>query len=422
MRRSNYGGSWFLLGFCTMLLFMGTTANAQTNFNGTNPASGTPPTFVGNSVNAVIVQAQTAQNAAMCDVNSWAGNGSSHISAGPVYAGIFSNEHKWTYSISCTHNSTGTDTLTTGGTVWADVNSCDDGSDPLSDGTCADPAPECPFSTGEQFIKSGNGTAPAGFCDQGCSFSPSAGGANISMDGGWMGMYEVGGSCSPDDGSPPDTDLNCLVTSSGTQYCADTTSPQNCGTVNGEYTCLEAVPPGNCIFTAGGQAVCDGGSQTDVPDDTITDGDGNEYDVYADGNTGGTDGGTGTSSGTDDANGDGISDTDGTGDTQPGDCDGTNCAGTVPGANEAVDGFAGQFATFYGRVESSPLIGSFSGLAGSLPTGSCTGVDSDPLTFLGGAVLTMDIHCTMWPDIAPILSGIMMAVWVLIGGIIILRA
>ncbi len=279
---------------------------------------------------------------------------------------------------------------------------------------------ECPLAVGEKVIKSGSGTAPSNRCDGNCAFTKS--GAGITMSGGYMAWYQVNGNCGSETGDGAQDNQNCLRTAGGTTYCLDTNTPdENCGTVNGEYVCLDGVPDGNCVFTPNGQAICDGGSQTNTPDETIST-DSNDLDVFGDGNTGGTSGGSGNTSGTDDVGGT-PGGGGGTGDGgQPGDCDGTNCQGQLPGANEAVDDFGTLFSNFYGRVEAAPVIAAFGGIPGSLPSGSCAAVDSDPIAFLNNQVLSLDVHCSMWQEIEPILSGVMLAIWALLGGLIILRA
>lgn len=371
-------------------------------------------------VGTIVQLMVAAHNEVLCDVQGIAENGSAYVTSGPTYLGIDSYRYSYVVNFACTRTDNGNDAFTAQGVIYADItDTCVEGEFDTATGECIVPE-ECPFFEGMQFIKSGDGNPPASICQSGCTLSP-APGPSIRMGGGYMQMFEITGSCSPSDSSVPPTGNNCIQTSDGTQYCADPASTENCGTVNGEYVCIDAVPEGNCIFTPTGQAICDGGSQTNPPDTTIEDGDGNDVDVYSDGNTGGTDGGTGTSSGTNDADGDGNPD-GGLGSDESDECDGGACDGDAMPELEAVDGFGDLFVAFYDDVEASPLIASYSGLAESLPAGSCTTFDSDPIAFLNNTVLTIDSHCSLWAEIAPIISSFMMAVWTLLGFFIILRA
>ena len=336
-----------------------------------------------------------------------------------TYTGNGSTVHTWWHVVECQNN---TNYNTSSGIEYVfTAPECDDPAETFNTttGQCEDP-PECPLAVGEKVIKSGNGTAPSTRCDGNCSYTKS--GAGITMSGGYMAWYEVDGVCGTETGDGAQDNQNCLQTAGGTTYCMDNSKPdENCGTVNGEYVCLDGVPDGNCVFTPNGQAICDGGSQTNTPDETIST-DTDTLDIFGNGNTGGTSGGGGNTSGTDDVGGT-PGGGSGTGDgSQPGDCDGTNCQGQLPGANEAVDDFGTLFANFYGRVQGAPVIAAFGGIPGSLPAGSCAAVDSDPIAFLNNQVLSLDVHCSMWQDIEPIISGVMLAIWALLGGLIILRA
>ena len=364
---------------------------------------------------------EAAKSAALAEWDSLTctpfNKGAAYFPNGTGYEGINgNNQHVWEGTTRCgdgTFNQAAKFLMDVGGECLA--------GETFNTATGDCDAPQVCAVEGLSFIKSGTGTAPATFCSLGCTFN--ADGPSISMGGGWAGSYTASGACSPDVSPEPATGLNCLSTGT-VQYCVDPGASENCGTINGEYVCLENVPQGNCMFLAGGSAVCTDGSQTDPPDETFTDGDGNTYDIYTDGQTGGTSGGNGTSAGTDNTTGAGSgASSGGTGDGDgEGDCDGANCQGELPGDNENVDDFGTLFSNFYGRVEGSPIISSFSGLPGSVGAGSCEGFSSDPIAALDGTTLTIDAHCTLWPEVLPLLQTFMMAVWALIGGIIILRA
>ena len=309
-------------------------------------------------------------------------------------------------------------------TFGFDPTSCPDGTSFDLDGRlqCAEQLVECPFNVGQVFQKSGNGSPPATRCDNSCASQRE--GAGLLMGGGWYAEYSITGTCGPseetNDGAVDGA--NCIQTAGGTQYCADTagTPGANCGTVNGEYVCLAEVPPGNCLFTPGGQAICDGSSQANAPDETITV-DGGSIDVYQDATTtGGTAGGNGTSTGTGTGDNGTTAGTSTGGDGLGG--DGEGATGVLPGENETVCEFDQCFANFYSRVQAAPIVAASSGMVGTLPAGTCSGFTSESIQALDGVQLTIDAHCTIWPTISPIIYGIMLVVFTLLGGLIILRA
>lgn len=399
--------AFFILGLVIAMAIGMQDARAADEFTGLSPTDSTA--LSGGSVADVIEQARVIHDA-WC-LSTWPAHANgARVESGPSYLGVSGGEHRWFYELTCQRISGSSPLSTVSDHVYADEDSCPDGADPTSGGEC----PATCAVLGLTFFKQGIGSAPASLCDQGCSFV--ADGANIAMGGGWMGNYTATGSCSPDDGGIS-TGLNCLQTSGGTQYCADTTATGNCGTINGEYVCLDSVPEGNCILTPFGQAICDEGSQTNTPDETIElDSDTGGVDVYESGNTGGT-----PTAGTDDTDGDGNPGGPGDDDGE-GECEGESCFGELPGDNEEVGAFGDLFSGFYARVEGAPLVAAFDAIPGSMPTGACSGFDSDPIAALDGTVLTFDLHCTLWPDIVTVIYPVMLAAWSLLGGIIILRA
>ena len=276
----------------------------------------------------------------------------------------------------------------------------------------------CPFVNGERFIKQGQGAAPATMCQSGCSFVQSA--PRVSYDGGYIGFYAVTGACSgPDD--PAEDGLNC-VSNGASSYCLDPGATTNCGTVNGEYICLDTVPPGSCILLANGDAVCASGATTETPDLEldIDDGQGGTETIGVHNGGVSGDGSGGAVPGTDDTDGDGVP--GGSGGSGDGSCEGSVCDGDLPADNEAVDDFSTLFTSFWSRVEAAPIVQAVDGLAGSMPAGSCEAVSSDPIAFFGNTTLQIDTHCTLWPELVPIINGVMLAAWALLGGIILFRA
>ncbi|MEM8684361.1 MAG: hypothetical protein AAGF72_13070 [Pseudomonadota bacterium] len=244
----------------------------------------------------------------------------------------------------------------------------------------------------------------------------------VQFQTGWIAQFAVTGSCGADDTTAQDG-LNC-VSNGVASFCMDPTAQTNCGTVNGQYVCLDTVPQGNCVFLSNGDSVCGQGATTETPDleVEIDDGQGGTETIGI--HTGGvsSDGSGGVVPGTDDTDGDGLPGGPGGSGDGDGSCDGPGCQGDVPSENEAVDDFGTLFSTFWGRVEAAPIVQSFTGIAGSMPVGACDPVSSDPIAFLGNTTLQIDTHCTLWPQLVPIINGVMLAIWALLGGIIIFRA
>jgi len=279
-----------------------------------------------------------------------------------------------------------------------------EGTGSQSEPECQEDQADCPFVAGEQFIKFGTGTPPATRCDNGCGMDVQA---SVIFPDGYVAGYAITGNCSPDTGDGAQEGLNCISSTSGTTYCVDP-GDLNCGTVNGEYVCLDSVPPGNCILTPDGQAICEGGSQTDPADSTFEDGNGNSFDVYTDGDTGQTTGGS--------------DDTGGSVGAAGGPEGESLTPGSLPADNEAVDGFGDATLGFWARIEAAPIIAAITAIPLSLPAGSCTAVDSDPVSFFDGQVLIINAHCELWDFVSLVLFVIMLGAWALLGALIILRA
>jgi hypothetical protein len=352
--------------------------------------------------------------------------GSAFFYAGPTFVSDSGSAVTWSYSIRCERDDAGppdgnqsnqfrltysAPLCDTGGTFDNGTGLCD-----TADFT------ECSTTSGDTQFFSGEGDFPPSVCYNDCSY-PTRTGIGVKIGGTWGADYtsdgngcEIGGGA--EELTEDDVDENCVATD-GVTYCTDL-GATNCGTVNGEYMCLDTIPPGDCLFTADGQVICSegsGGVPGVTPDETIEYG-GEDYDVYgegAEGSTGTTTGG-GSTSGSNEGEGDG----DGPG--EGGECDDSACTGELPGDNEEVDSFGDLFQAFWNRVQAAPIVDAFGSLPGALPAGSCSPMSSDGIAWLNGATLTMSAHCDLWPDLVPIIYTMMLAAWALLGGLIILRA
>lgn len=104
-----------------------------------------------------------------------------------------------------------------------------------------------------------------------------------------------------------------------------------------------------------------------------------------------------------------------------GECLGESCTGDVP-TLETVDDLETTTAGFWGRLEGAPIITAITGLGGSMPAPVCPTPTSDAIAYWDNVTFTMDQHCELFDGISPVLEGVMLAFWVLTGGLIILRA
>ena len=326
----------------------------------------------------------------------------------------YNQYHQVSFKLSCAAN--GFFGYNGGGRILK-AGACPDGSPP-TEGEC--PAACDTSDAGREYrYVNTQGTLPANQCTTGSNCKATKG--KFFSSGSWeIATYTVTdqGCGGGDPETAENEENNNCVASGGTTVCMDSDSDGDCGTVNGERVCFNNVPDNGCVFTPGGKAVCDGGANSEPPDLSVN-ASGNNVDLYGDG----LDGSGGDQEGTDDdgggsfgGNGNGNGDGEGTDE-----CENDACVGGVPGLDE-VDSFGSLFGAFYDRVEQSPLLAATTGIAGSLPAGSCTPVSSDPIGALGNVPLTMSAHCDLWPTVSPVLFGVMLAVWSLLGVMIVLRA
>lgn len=222
------------------------------------------------------------------------------------------------------------------------------------------------------------------------------------------------------------------ISSGGVTICAEKSEP-NCGTVNGEAVCLDAIPPGKCVFLGDGGMVCEAtagsppaptdptGTTPATPDGqfegSASGGTTNNYHYYGAGTvaasgtatSGEGEGGTGSSQ-----SGGGLEDDDEDGGTEcgPGECQ-------TPDLEE-VGTFGATTSSFVARVQAAPIPAAVAGLAASMPAGVCP-TPSDNVAFFD-MVLTFDAHCGLWDGIKGVLSVVSLAAWVFIGARILLSA
>lgn len=240
----------------------------------------------------------------------------------------------------------------------------------------------------------------------------------------------------------------------GAQVCAEPrTDGRNCGTVNGDRVCIDAAAPGQCVaYQSGGVACVVSGStpnaaapstppapnngtpgQPASPAAEVTDGSNtaNYYppstvsgsttapttvpapDRNPTGVSSGSSGGSGSTSGTVNTQSQ---------DTADGECTGDECNGTsgaIPTLEETPT-FQQITSAYWSSLQAAPIIAAVNSVSTSLPAANCP-VWSTALGYLN-TTLTFDVHCELFANIAPLLSAVMLAVWSILGIVIILRA
>lgn len=273
--------------------------------------------------------------------------------------------------------------------------------------------------------------SPPGGEGEGClaelvGFGACAGGecfARVAFTGGGCGAEpdETGDALTDQPGN-----MNC-VSGGGVTVCAPQNS-QNCGTVNGESVCLDAIPDGRCTFLGNGGMVCasdaaappaptdSSGMSPATPDGEFNagseDSEAQDFDYFGPGTV--AESGTPTS-------GTGSTGTSDEGDEEGGECsEPGSCEGVLPvlGETETV---AEATQAFLGAVEGSPLIAAAMSIGTSIPEGECP-APSITIEYLGDMTLTLDAHCGIWDEVAGVLSALMLAVFVFLGVRIVLSA
>lgn len=129
--------------------------------------------------------------------------------------------------------------------------------------------------TGQAFLRpvfSGGSTGDICHESSGCVMSA---GDTSGLPGGDLVEYTgTSQSCSAEPDVPvdeSDKQPQC-ITSGGNQWCSEPNlADQNCGMLNGEYLCLDAIPDGECTFYGNGSLACDpAAGSPPAPDDGVT--------------------------------------------------------------------------------------------------------------------------------------------------------
>lgn len=245
------------------------------------------------------------------------------------------------------------------------------------------------------------------------------------------------------------------TTNGGAQLCLETES--QCGVVNGDRVCPKSIAEGCVAYSSGGVACVVSGpgavantapplpnqgagapttpatptgtveaggktvnyyNRTTVNNSTTNPTDEAPGTVGGDPSTGGGSSGGGGDPGT---GGSGTVNSDGE-DTADGTCEGTECSGTgalVPSLDE-LDSFQAITQAYWSSISEAPILAAVEGISTGLPSGSCPSW-SLSLSYIGYDG-SLDLGCDIFATIGPVLAAVMLAVWSILGIVIVLRA
>lgn len=323
----------------------------------------------------------------------------------------------------------------TGGTACAnDANWAEAVSTTFTLASQADPigCPECAQQGTEKTLDGATGTAPSSTCVNGCLYNRAGPYINFSASAsglsGYIGTYQSSGTaCQQVSGStqPQSTQNDCKATSTDVYCMVKNQNGENCGQVNGEWFCAKSTQPGACSSTNSGGQVCgsnrtDGKTETPPGPDTGTAGEpatptasvkddstGRITNYYNSATVNGSTASSSSSSGgsSSSSSGGSSSSSSSSSSTCTGDCD-------FDGPENAEVGTVAETGnSFVARLYNAPIVASVSSVGASLPAGVCP----QGTLNLFGTSITMDMHCTLMSDIAPVISAVMLACWCFLG-------
>ena len=341
-------------------------------------------------------------------------------------------------------------------------------------GTAACPVNPCSSLSGTSVSASGTGTGlPQTFVvltssGQECEASISGVGVEISgvwtadgvLDGNYGGS-QIPGNVAPSSAPVASAD-NCILASGVTGCVVDAGEAENCAVFNGNESCVTTTSQGQCVANPDGSVLCfaaSGSSAVASPPapNNGTVGSAATPSATAIFNPQSSSPTTadfysplvvGQSSGPSQASGSGT-----LGSSTPsssaaaasasasasfsgplsispsaanGDCGAANCTspGTLQSTWTAYDGtFQSATSTFLAGLEASPLVSGASAITASWPSSDCD-LGTVTLATLGGAQLNYStVPCELWSqDVAPILPAVCLAIWAVMGIIIVLTA
>lgn len=325
--------------------------------------------------------------------------------------------------------------------------------------TCPPPPPECDQSQAGQYRdtkpmnftdmpKSGTLCDGASGCKSQVSDRTCIGGVCIFEMQIQSEACEIGDSAA----EPPILPADRCVSSSELELCQPEAKPpgRNCGYVNGDFVCVDAVKPGECKILASGGSICgasagtppapDSGTrgQAATPDEqvAIDDGDtvynyynsttvagssnpqGDGSDPYAEPPAGSETGGTGTGDGLHcDPSSDSGCSAEGDGGGPPGDPrDGWQCWAEGDGFKAAAQACVDQAATalWNGLMNNSSLVATANAVVSAWPSGggSCP---SAPVVLLDHTFDFWEVPCSFLDDVAAVLGPLFLLFWSVMG-------
>jgi hypothetical protein len=356
-----------------------------------------------------------------------------------------------------THTSSGTTTNWT----QNNINVITYGSNPTT--------PNCPASGTVEDIYSNSGATGNVCGSDGCLYSAGTPTYIVNSPPGFHYLQTVtsaGSQCSASAGTVPtpgnSTPLSqgqqplCGAGGTGVVECdAQPQAGPGCGSFNGDWVCVSAIPNNSCVSYASGGIACASDAAAEPSGPAPNNGTAGtaatatgtvSYNssqvnyfsaaVVAASSTapattpatnGGAPAGVGGSGGGGGSGTVSVSGTVSTSDANAasnGDCSAGGCSVGVPGLPD-VSGlsYSGEFATFWSAIQSAPIVAGAVGLESAWPSGSCS-VGTVSLTTLPSTTLDYGTpFCNVWNSYAaPTLTTVSLVVWALLGVFILLSA
>jgi|HubBroStandDraft_1064217.scaffolds.fasta_scaffold15984_5 hypothetical protein len=334
--------------------------------------------------------------------------------------------------------------------------------------TTAPGTQSCPASGAVEDIYSNAGATGTVCGSDGCLYSAQTPTYIVNSPPGYHYLQTVtsqGTQCSQSAATVPSspvvplsqgTQPQCGAGASGVVECdAQPQAGAGCGSFNGNWVCVSAIPNNSCVSYASGGVACASDAlaepsgpapnngtagvaatatgsvsynsstvnyfeasvvagSSSAPATTAATNGGAPTGVGGSGGGGGS--GTVTVSGT-------VATTDANA-AANGDCSAGGCTVGVPSLPD-VSGlsYSGEFATFWAAIQAAPIVAGAAALESAWPSGSCA-VGTVTLTTLPSTTLDYGTpFCNVWnADVAPTLTTVSLVVWALLGVFILLSA
>lgn len=256
-------------------------------------------------------------------------------------------------------------------------------------------------------------------------------GDTVSGGTHYLSVWEnTGTTCSEgQDAAPPEEPGEKCTTHGSFEVCVNPSGEGKCGYVNGQFVCMKNIQKGGCQVFGDGSRLCESSAGTPpapdsgtpgqpaAPDEQISQTSGsttNNYNFYGSGTVAGSSRDPGSSgspqgSGTNGGAGAGEG-VDEESDEEEGTCEGEFCGSALPEL-EDIGTMTQAYQQFWTDLQGVPIIEAAGSISSSLPSGSCPDWSTAINVFGQEIELDFTSICTLWGNIAPILTAIFLAFW-----------